>query len=277
MSSAPGMSSPAATSHPFRILDRSVVDPRFRGKCAFAIMAKAPIPGKVKTRLSPPLTSMEAAELNACFLRDTVANLDQASESTRAQVVISYTPTGEEAAFSSILAAGALLLPQRGNGFGERLLATAEDLFACGFSAVCLIDSDSPTVPTAEFTLAAQELLKAGSRAVLGPSADGGYYLIGLQQPEPELFERITWSTHLVAAETLERAREIQLPVTQLAEWYDVDDAESLERLRGEMRPRDDSRESSIAINGYAAPHTRAQMAKLDHIPAFNPEARAFA
>src|SRR5271165_7481662 len=123
-------------THPYRILDPSLPSSEFAGKCALAVMAKAPRPGKVKTRLSPPLTPGQASALNACFLRDTVASLRSATLSAPAEWLISYTPLGEEAAFRGILNEGALLLPQRGDGFGERLLLTAEDLFACGFSAV---------------------------------------------------------------------------------------------------------------------------------------------
>ena len=98
-------------SHPFRILNPSLRSREFAGKCALAVMAKAPLPGKVKTRLSPPLTSEQASALNACFLRDTVENLEFATEALPADWVISYTPVGEEDAFRGILPSGALLLP----------------------------------------------------------------------------------------------------------------------------------------------------------------------
>jgi rSAM/selenodomain-associated transferase 1 len=245
--------------HPYRILDPSRREAAFSDSCALTIMAKAPIPGRVKTRLSPPLTPRQAAELNACFLRDTVANLTYACYSAPAQVVVSYTPTGQEAAFLGILEEGTALLPQRGGDFGERLLQTAQDLFACGFRSVCLIDSDSPTVPTTALISAILELSRPGSRAVLGPSADGGYYLIGLQRAESALFERISWSTDQVAAQTMERARQINLAVTLLVEWYDVDDESSLDRLREELSeaPRAGVQE------GYAAPHTREYVQAL--------------
>ncbi len=245
-------------THPYRILDPANPSPKFNGKCALAVMAKAPRPGKVKTRLSPPLAPEQASNLNACFLRDTVASLHAATRTASAEWIISYTPIGEESAFNGILPDGALLIPQRGDGFGERLLATAEDLFACGFAAVCLIDSDSPTVPTAEFVRAAHHLLAAGKRAILGPSEDGGYYLIGMQQPVANLFERITWSTAAVTSQTIERAAEISLPVELLQEWYDVDDAHSLSRLHAEFFDP----ESNLP-KGYAAPHTHGYLAQL--------------
>ncbi len=244
--------------HPFRILDPAERRDEFAGKCALAVMTKAPIPGKVKTRLSPPLTSEQASTLNSCFLRDTVNSLESATLTAPARWVISYTPIGEEAAFGGVLPDGALLLPQRGDGFGERLLFTAEGLFACGFSAVCLIDSDSPTVPTAEFSRAARTLLKPGNRAVLGPSEDGGYYLIGLQKPHPQLFSEITWSTSIVARQTLERAAEIHLPVELLQLWYDVDDSTSLQRLQTELFDPE-----SDLPRGYPAPNTREYLSGL--------------
>jgi rSAM/selenodomain-associated transferase 1 len=245
-------------THPYRILDPSHPNPNFAGKCALTVMAKAPRPGKVKTRLSPPLTPEQASNLNACFLRDTVASLQAATLKAPAEWVISYTPIGEETAFRGILPDGAILIPQRGDGFGERLLAAAQDLFACGFAAVCLIDSDSPTVPTDQFVHAANLLLAPGHRAVLGPSEDGGYYLIGLQQPHAHLFEDITWSTSVVTAQTLERAAEVHLPVELLREWYDVDDAASLTRLQAEFFDPHTNHPK-----GYAAPETRAYLAKL--------------
>jgi rSAM/selenodomain-associated transferase 1 len=248
--------------HPFRILDPTRRSADFDGKCALAVMAKAPRPGKVKTRLSPPLAPEQASALNACFLRDTVASLRAATLSAPAGLVISYTPAGEESAFRGILEEGTFLLQQRGDGFGERLLATAEDLFACGFSAVCLIDSDSPTVPTSEFIAATITLLRARECMVLGPSEDGGYYLIGLQNLVARLFEDIIWSTSVVTKQTLERAAEIGLAVEILQPWYDVDDADSLGHLYAEL-----SHSGNHAKRGYPAPHTREYLLGLPELP----------
>src|SRR3954447_10040498 len=145
--------------------------------CALGIMTKAPLPGKVKTRLSPPLTPEEAAELNACFLRDLSMSILHATETAPAQGVAVYTPAGEEKLYENILPKDFLLLPQRGDDFGERLIVAAHDLLAVGFESVCLINSDSPGVPAASFAEAANELAQPGDRVVLGPSDDGGYYL----------------------------------------------------------------------------------------------------
>ena len=248
-------------SHPFLILDPRHPSIHFRNSCALAVMAKAPVAGKVKTRLTPPLSPDQAAGLNACFLKDTAASLANAASSTGARVVISYTPAGAESAFDGTLEPGALLLPQRGNGFGERLLRTAEDLFTCGFSSVCLIDSDSPTVPTSTYTRAAEALQAQGDRAVLGESEDGGYYLLGLKHLHEHLFQEIDWSTASVAAQTRERARQLGLPVLELPRWYDVDDALSLERLRRELFSR--RSDQAPQCPGYPAPWTRTYLKKI--------------
>ena len=98
-----------------------------------------------------------------------------------------------------------------------------------------VLNSDSPTLPTAFLVETAEMLARPGERAVLGPSSDGGYYLLGLKTAHRRLFEDIAWSTERVAAQTLERAREIGLDVHMLPVWYDVDDIEGLRRLAGEV------------------------------------------
>ncbi|MGE5207826.1 MAG: TIGR04282 family arsenosugar biosynthesis glycosyltransferase, partial [Alphaproteobacteria bacterium] len=129
------------------------------------------------------------------------------------------------------------------SGFGERLYFATEDLFKCGFEAVCLIDSDSPTVPSGNFTHALTLLASSENRVVLGPSDDGGYYLIGIKKPYRELFENIDWSTEYVLDQTTQRATQIGLEVKLLPSGYDVDDEASLRRLCGELLngPEDDS------------------------------------
>jgi len=98
-----------------------------------------------------------------------------------------------------------------------------------------VLNSDSPTLPTAFLVEAAEALARPGDRAVFGPSSDGGYYLLGLKTAHRRLFEDIAWSTERVAEQTLQRAAEIGLEVHRLPGWYDVDDVESLRRLRGEL------------------------------------------
>jgi rSAM/selenodomain-associated transferase 1 len=227
------------------------------GYCALAVMAKAPRPGKVKTRLSPPLTPDQASALNICFIRDTTENIHQVTEASRSAGLVVYTPIGDEAAFDGLLPQPFALLGQRGEGFGERLLHACEDLFSCGFASVCLIDSDSPTMPQAALLQAVELLQRPGDRVVLGAADDGGYYLIGLKHLNPQLFERIDWSTERVLRQTLERAAEIGLESEQLPTWYDVDDAATLERLRAELFA------DTLDRKGYEAKHTRAFIERI--------------
>src|SRR5207248_8800244 len=115
--------------------------------------------------------------------------------------------------YDEILAQRFLLIAQRGEEFGQRLSYAVNDLLLAGFGSVCLINSDSPTVPAATFAEAATELSKPGDRIVLGPSDDGGYYLIGLKERHQRGFEEIDWSTERVPEQTLQRASELNLPV----------------------------------------------------------------
>jgi uncharacterized protein len=215
-----------------RVLDPNLGVHVHRGLCALGVMTKAPRAGKVKTRLTPPLTPEEAAALNICFMRDTTAAISSAAQSECiARGVAIYTPVGEEAAYADILPHEFDLVLQRGDAFGERLGFATEDLLRVGFDSVCLIDSDSPTVPQDAYAEAARILAQPGDRMVLGPSADGGYYLIGLKELHRRVFEDIDWSTDRVAQQTLERATEIDLPVELLPTWYDIDDRATLHRL----------------------------------------------
>lgn len=245
---------------PYQILSPSAPYSHYAGKHALAIMAKAPRAGKVKTRLSPPLTLAQTAALNVCFLRDTSENI--AGVGRNSVGLICYTPVGDEAAFDGLVHEHFALIPQRGDTFGERLLAAAEDILACGFASVSLIDSDSPTVPHAAFLQAVEELSKPGDRIVLGPSDDGGYYLIGLKRPHPEPFDRISWSTGAVIEETRQRCREASLDLVDLPLWYDVDDAATLATLNAELLQS--TPPAFTTTPGYPAPHSREFLLELD-------------
>src|SRR5437016_3576103 len=196
-----------------RRLDPRTHDTLPKGLCAFAVMTKAPRAGQVKTRLTPPLTPEEAAALNICFLRDTAEAIANIAAKGIAQGIAVYTPVGAASAYVGVLPAKFQLVPQRGEALGERLMFAMEDLFRLGFESVCLIDSDSPTVPQAVFTKAATILAQPEDAVVLGPSDDGGYYLIGLKKLHRELFEDIAWSTERVLQQTIQRARQINLKV----------------------------------------------------------------
>jgi len=241
------------------------------GSCALGMMIKAPRAGASKTRLVPPLAPDEAAALSVCFLRDTATNIAAAASAGGAQGIAVYTPVGAEAAFDGLLPKEFCLLAQRGESFGDRLLYAVEDLLAIGYESVCLIDSDSPTLPPALLAAARDALARAGDRIVLGHCDDGGYYLIGVKKAHRRLFSDIAWSTAKVFSQTIERAAEINLEVEALPAWYDVDDAATLRALCDELfspslfsssRPRA-GRDNLDNLAGYDAPHTRRYLAEL--------------
>jgi rSAM/selenodomain-associated transferase 1 len=217
-----------------RVLDPNAPDPTANELCALAVMTKAPRAGHVKTRLVPPLSPDEAAQLNRCFLRDTAVAISSAAGRVARGIAV-YTPVGAETDYVDILPRDFELLAQRGNSFDTRLNHAAEDLFRIGFASVCLINSDSPTVPATSYAQAAKLLAANGDRIVLGPSADGGYYLIGLKQIHHRLFEDIDWSTERVLDQTIQRAAELKLPVELLPTGYDIDDRATLRRLCDEL------------------------------------------
>jgi len=225
-----------------RILTPQKATVEFAGCSALALMTKAPRAGKVKTRLVPPLTNEEAAQLNRCFLQDMGAAIATCcggsaplTSTPAARGVAVYTPIGAELDYADILPADFCLLPQRGEEFGDRLYFAAEDLFNCGFETVCLIDSDSPSVRSANFRKATELLSFPGDRIVLGPCDDGGYYLIGLKRLHREMFEEIDWSTERVFEQTKQRAAQIGVPVHELPRGLDVDDHATLRRLWDEL------------------------------------------
>ncbi|TMJ45012.1 MAG: DUF2064 domain-containing protein [Alphaproteobacteria bacterium] len=116
--------------------------------CAVAIMAKASVAGSVKTRLVPPLSYEEAAELNTCCLADVAANLAAASARAPIHAYAAYHPLGSERFFEDLLPGSFKLLAPREPTIGRSLFHAARDLFAAGYGSVCLINADSPTLPT---------------------------------------------------------------------------------------------------------------------------------
>jgi uncharacterized protein len=212
-------------------------------RIAVAIMAKAPVAGEVKTRLCPPLSALEAAGLYECFLLDKIAQL-RSVESARP--VIAFTPESGRGVFAR-MAPGFELVVQRGGDLGSRLLNTLGGLLADGYHAALAIDTDTPTLPSAFLRSAVELAADPTVDLVLGPSDDGGYYLIGMRHPWPALFDGMPWSTADVLPETIRRAEAAGLRVACLPAWFDIDTPEDLDRLCA----------SFTAASGEAARHTR--------------------
>jgi rSAM/selenodomain-associated transferase 1 len=200
---------------------------------ALVIMAKLPAVDQTKSRLSPALAPAEAAALYEALLQDTI---ELAAGLEGVQLAIAITPPDAIDYFRRISPPEAVLLPVVGADIGDCLNQALGWLLADGYAKALALNSDGPTLPATYLRRALAELENREIDVVLGPSEDGGYYLIGLKQPHPDLFRGIAWSTDQVTAQTLAEAEAVGLEVAQLPSWYDVDTAADLDRLRAELR-----------------------------------------
>jgi rSAM/selenodomain-associated transferase 1 len=131
------------------------------------------------------------------------------------------------------------LIPQRGDSLGERLDNLLTDELVGGADKAVVINSDSPTLPKAYLSQAFDELAIAD--VVFGPSSDGGYYLVGLKKPQSHLLRNVKMSTPNVLQDTLELARNTNVSISLLPEWYDVDTGDDLHRLRKDLSDHQNS------------------------------------
>lgn len=149
-----------------------------------------------------------------------------------ADIGIAYTPIDAEADLLGLIGGRAnYYIPQLGAGLGERLIAATTWAAEHGYTKILLVGSDSPTLPIAYLSEALARL--DTQDIVIGPSVDGGYYLIGFSAAKvditvPHVFEDIAWSTPTVFQETLERVRAVNATLGLLPPWYDVDTTEDL-------------------------------------------------
>jgi hypothetical protein len=244
----------------------NAMDGRPGASCGIAFMAKASVPGRAKTRLVPPLTYEQAADLNTVFLQDVAANVAAAAGGGAAIVgYAAYGPPGSAEFFRRILPDSIGLIEAWLPNFGDCLLHTIDEILGRGHGSAVVLNSDSPTLPTAFLVETAAALARPGDRAVLGPSSDGGYYLLGLKRAHRRMFEDIAWSTERVAEQTLQRAREIGLYVHLLPTWYDVDDIEALRRLQAELSCPAPQGEGEDALHA-ASPQT-PNAPQAPHVP----------
>lgn len=211
------------------------------------VVAKRPAAGQTKTRLSPPLTGEQAAALYECFLKDTLEIIRQARQKLEITPIIAYLPAGEESYFKSLAPDFDLLL-QEGSNLSERLHHATTRCLSHGYDQVAIMDSDSPTLPADCLVEAFTILDDPATDVSFGMVDDGGYYLIGLKRPAPDLFLNVTMSTATVAQDTLTQASLNQLMVRLLPNWYDIDYADDLRRLTTELN----------TLSPDIAPHTRA-------------------
>ena len=224
-------------------MNRPVAPPRR----ALLVIAKRPAPGQTKTRLTPPLPSEQASRLYECFLRDTL-DVARAVPGVRRYVHFAPRDAGD---YFERLAPDFDLRPQVGESLGPRLDQVLTACLSDGFDQAVVMDSDSPSLP-ADYVASAFDRLEEAD-VVLGPCEDGGYYLIGLNRPQPRLLREVSMSTPNVLRDTLALAEQARLRVSLLPAWYDVDTAQELARLDGDL----------VARASGTAPQTRQYLARL--------------
>lgn len=196
---------------------------------ALAVMAKAPIAGLVKTRLIPPLDEKQATELYRALLIDQLEHLTALSI---ADLYVAFTPGEASRMIENLAPERYRCFPQAGSDLGDRMQEVLLELRRRGHRNAILLGSDLPPVPLTVLHQAFNRLSEDGKRVVLGPSQDGGYYLVGMNQPIPEIFLGMSWSHQRVLAETIEKLRQLGIEFCLLPEWFDVDTAEDIARLR---------------------------------------------
>ena len=220
------------------------------------VFAKNPVRNQVKTRLIPFLSPDHAASLYQAFLIDWCNGLSKIST---ACLVIAYTPPESLKPLKNLIGREAIYIPQGGSYLGERLISAAR--WACNqnYTKFVFVGSDSPTVPVRYVELALN--LLESRDIVIGPSVDGGYYLIGFSMRGasltiPAIFEEISWSTDRVFRQTLERIRSVNARLGLLPLWYDVDTPEALQLLRDHLFAM------QLAGEEISAPQTVVELSK---------------
>jgi rSAM/selenodomain-associated transferase 1 len=204
-------------------------------KICLIVFAKNPIPNQVKTRLIPTLSPEQAATLYTAFLMDWCQIL---AELPDVDIVIVYTPPEAQPDLQALIGENAIYIPQIGTDLGERLTSATQWAMEQGYTKILVVGSDSPTLPISYIS---QAITLLDSRdIVIGPSTDGGYYLIGfsaeaLTTTVPLVFEEIAWSTADVFQQTFARIHEAQATLGLLPPWYDIDTAEDLAFLHAHL------------------------------------------
>jgi uncharacterized protein len=199
-----------------------------RSANALIVMAKAPVAGEVKSRLAPPLSLEEAAELYRCLLLDLLENIASFEE---ADLYLAFAPADAAHLFGDLASPSFTCVPQRSGDLGERMAGIFKDSFEKGYRRVVVIGSDLPVFPSS-FLRDAFRALAGSSDVVLGPSRDGGYYLIGLSRLVAEIFTGIPWGTARVLQATRDRLSPIGVEPLLLPGWFDIDTVEDLQSLK---------------------------------------------
>lgn len=215
---------------------------------ALIVFARAVRPGHVKTRLMPVFSAEEACEIHTALTGDVIERVAEAL-SDAASVSVSWSEPGENAAAISPLPPGVSEEVQQGGDLGERMALAFQSKLREGFRRVVILGSDVPTLPPDHLTGAFQALDKA--EVVLGPTADGGYYLVGMSRLHLEIFLNVRWGTKDVLAVTKKRLKQKKASFVVLGPWHDVDTPEDVGRLWKELLHMKERRLGGIPQRTY--------------------------
>ena len=192
------------------------------------LFLKAPRAGFVKTRLAKQIGNEQALTAYKSLVERQLSVLPRAKTTE-----IHYTPNDSKAELSSWLNGNVSYFPQVESDLGTRLRTAVADTFKRGANSVICIGGDCPKLKSLHIDQASN-LLRQGDDLVVGPSEDGGYYLIGMKQPNPGIFEEIPWSCEVTLKATLAKAENLGLQTSLLETLYDVDQASELNRAINE-------------------------------------------
>ncbi len=219
---------------------------------ALLVFVKLPVAGRVKTRLQPELSPALAARLYRAMVDDVFTALERPG---RWDLFAFFWPPEQERAFREWLPGSPRLVPQAGTGLGERLADAFEWSHAEGHSRTIIVGTDMPTLGSDVLSDAFDALERA--EVLLGPSTDGGYYLVGLKEPRPELFEDVSWSTPEVLEQTIARVDGVGATYHLLPEKTDIDTWQDALAVLEEIISEDPDGSAGLA------PRTRALLSVL--------------
>lgn len=204
------------------------------------VFAKVPRPGAVKTRLTPTVSPSEAARLYTAFLRDTLRQVVRLDVSVRLYLAPPLPDQGIGGVPTEVS-----LHEQKGDGLGDRMKRAFQETLQEGYERTLVMGSDHPTLPLS-FLRQADRTLRTPQSICVGPTEDGGFYLLGMSTFYPELFDEMRYSHSRVFSDTLARAGQTEARLTVLPQWYDVDTPQDLNRML-----------SDLGDGGADAPNTR--------------------
>ena len=189
------------------------------------MFARDPVLGQVKTRLSTSLDDETILRLYTCFVED---SLEKIRKVDNTDCFVGISPSDHSGFFSGIESSDMRLFVQQGKDLGDKMRQAFVDRFSDGYKKVVIIGSDSPSLPVSYI----DQALNSDKDLMLGPSTDGGYYLIGMSGKVSEVFGGVSWGTGQVLDETLDHVKKASVSLELLPVWYDVDFPEDLKFLK---------------------------------------------